>query len=45
MDEVRYNVSALCVVSGSSNIEFYTLLSRMLDLDQFILGLSYQVTI
>lgn len=45
MDEVRYNVSALCAVSGSSNIEFYALLSRMHELNQYVLGISYQITI
>ena len=45
LDEVRYSVSALCPVSNSSKIEIYGLLAKMPDLAQYILGLSYCISI
>ncbi|WP_372934494.1 DUF2490 domain-containing protein [Mariniphaga sediminis] len=45
MDEVRYSVSALYPVSGTSNVEFYALLAQMADLHQYILGVSYLIDI
>lgn len=45
LDEVRYNLSTLCSLSNTSNIELYALLSRMTDFEQFVMGISYQITI
>ena len=45
MDEVRYSVSALYPLTGTSNVEFYALLAQMPDLNQYILGLTYQIAI
>ncbi len=45
LDEVRYNVSILCSLSNTSIIELYALLSRMPEMEQFVMGISYQITI
>lgn len=45
MDEVRYSVSALYQVSGTSYVEFYALLAQMPDLNQYVLGVTYQIAI
>uniref|UniRef100_UPI003216879B DUF2490 domain-containing protein n=1 Tax=uncultured Draconibacterium sp. TaxID=1573823 RepID=UPI003216879B len=43
LDEIRYSLSALCPLTDSTDIELYGLLAQMHDLNQYIIGVSYQI--
>jgi hypothetical protein len=45
LDEVRYNLSAIYQLSSSTELEFYGLLSKTSDLNQYIFGIAYQIKI
>lgn len=43
LDEIRYSLSALYSLTDSTDIELYGLLAQMHDLNQYIIGVSYQI--
>jgi len=45
LDEVRYNLSVLYPLANSGELEFYGLLAKMKDLNQYIFGISYLISL
>ncbi|WP_119438373.1 DUF2490 domain-containing protein [Maribellus luteus] len=43
LDEIRYSLSALYPLTDSTDIELYGLVAQMHDLNQYIIGVSYQI--